>query len=199
MIDVLFLLLMTFVFMFIILIAILKTEESPHKITDRNQYVIKMTWTADSRVDLDLWMLLPNERAVGFRQKDVSGSFLQRDDLGLTNDVIVTPNGKTTYSPLNEETINIRTVIPGRHYINVHMFKSSEPPNTPITVELSIIQVTPFKEIIMGAQTIKIVGQELTLAIFDLDETGIKLGKVIDYPFVLLQENVATQTNPNGF
>ena len=112
MLDIIFVFLLAVLFQYIVVLSILKTEESPPSLVDRNQYVIKMEWPPGMSVDMDLWVLDPTGSIVGYSRKEGNGVHLQRDDLGDSNDTVTLTDGSVKRSPLNEEVINIREFIP---------------------------------------------------------------------------------------
>lgn len=68
------------------------------------------------------------------------GRNLDRDDRGLVNDVIVV-NGRQVVSPLNQEVVTRRGIMPGEFTVNVHYFDSKN--GKPVEATVSIIKVNP--------------------------------------------------------
>src|SRR5690349_3007004 len=73
---------------------------------------VQAFWPDDLDVDVDLWVLAPGDRPVGYSNKDGRFFNLLRDDLGFVND----PSGK------NFEVAYSRALPAGEYVINVHLY-----------------------------------------------------------------------------
>ncbi len=170
MLDIIFLLLLSVMMMFVILLSILRTKAHDPAVENRNNYVIQMEWTEFANVDIDMWLLGPNMEFVSYKQKEAPGLFLQRDDLGSSNDAVRLTDGTWSVSGLNQEIINIRQWVPGRYYVNAHVYKSYQ--KEPVSVKMTLIRVNPFEEYKSQEYELSYVGQEETLLTFDIAEDG---------------------------
>jgi uncharacterized membrane protein len=95
---------------------------------------------------------------------------LDRDDRGLTNDVIVV-NGKQVTNPLNTEVVTIRGIEPGEFTVNAHYYESKD--GKPVDVTVSIIKVNPRAEVVFyGQVTLARKGDEVTAARFTVLPDG---------------------------
>ena len=183
MLDIIFVFLLAVLFQYIVVLSILKTEESPPSLIDRNQYVIKMEWPPGMSVDMDLWVLDPTGSIVGYSQKEGNGVHLQRDDLGDSNDTVTLTDGSVKRSPLNEEVINIREFIPGRYFVNAHVYRNVHDEAPEVKVQLT--RVTPFVEYVGTPVVMSVLGTERTMMTFDLLHDGeVKLRPAIQHKFV---------------
>lgn len=188
MLDLIFLLLLTIVFMFIILLSILKTKTADPAIENRNQYVISMDWDAGATADVDMWVLDPTNQWVSYKKRQAPGMLLQHDDLGSSTDTVRRADGTIVINPLNREVVNIRTFHPGRYYVNAHLYKLKQ--KEPVTVTVKLMQVTPFAEWTSQEVVLTTTGQERTLLTFDLDRNGkVTLMPPVEYQFVLRKRN----------
>jgi len=181
--DVIFLLLLTILMLFVILLAIIKTNVAEPAVVDRNKYIIQMEWTSNAKVDLDMWIMDPNEQWVSYRKKSAPGLHLQHDDLGTNNDKVTLTDGTEIVNPLNLEVINIRQQIPGRYYVNVHMYKSFQ--DEPVTVKMKLIRVNPFEQYTSAEQIMSVLGEERTMLTFDINHDGsVNFIPPVQYEFI---------------
>ena len=184
--DFIFLLLAAVSTLFIILLAILKTEASPPAVKDRNQFVVIMEWTHTSMVDIDMWILGPAGNVASYQRKESNGLFLQRDDLGGSNDWVTDGDGVKRFVPLNQEIVNIRQFVPGRYHINAHAYSLGGKGTFPVDVSITLIKVTPFQEFNPVVHTMTDVGQEKAFITMDINEFGeIELMPAINKTFIL--------------
>ena len=85
--------------------------------------------------DIDTWVQDPAGNLVWFRAREAGLMHLDRDDRGLTNDVIVV-NGKQVVNPLNQEVVTLRGIAPGEYTVNVHYYDSKD--GKPVDVVSSV-------------------------------------------------------------
>jgi hypothetical protein len=124
-------------------------------------------------IDIDLWGKSPDdERPVGYSQRAGKTFNLIRDDLGTTNDS----------TDQNTETLVARGLPAGEYVINLHYFKGLEsgdkPPEVPVTVVIktrvqgAAKETGGMKEIITQKATLRLEGEEITVARFVIKENG---------------------------
>jgi hypothetical protein len=95
---------------------------------------------------------------------------LDRDDRGMTNDVIVI-NGKQIVNPLNQEVVTIRGIEPGEFTVNAHYYDSKD--GRPVEVTASVIKVNPRAEVVYYGQiNLARKGEEGTLVRFTVLPDG---------------------------
>jgi hypothetical protein len=70
---------------------------------------------------------------------------LDRDDRGGLNNSIVV-NGKKLVSPIRQETVSIRGIIPGEYTVNVQHYLATA--GTPVPVSVKVEKVNPAVEIV---------------------------------------------------
>ena len=109
-IDLLFNLLVGFVFLFFIAYLLINPIAKKGVITPPDKVLINATWEDNSNADIDLWMEDPNGNVMSFQNKTIPGAHLEKDDLGESNDAIWV-NGQRVVSPINSETIHIQGLI----------------------------------------------------------------------------------------
>lgn len=169
--DMLFNMLIAFVFLFIIaLLAMNPKALKAGDIPSKAEFIINVSWPDMDPNDIDTWVQDPAGNLVWFRAREAGLMHLDRDDRGLTNDVIVI-NGKEVVNPLNTEVVTIRGIEPGEFTVNVHYYESKN--GQPVEVTVSIIKVNPRAEIVFYGQVPLVrKGDEATAARFTVLPDG---------------------------
>jgi hypothetical protein len=183
--DMLFNMLIAFVFCFIIaLLAMNPKALKAGDIPSKAEFIINVSWPDMNPNDIDTWVEDPAGNLLWFRQRDAGLMHLDRDDRGLTNDMI-TVNGKVIVNPLNVEVATIRGIEPGEFTVNVNYYETKNGEPVPVTV--SIIKVNPSAEVVFyGQATLARKGDEATLARFTVLPDG-GVAKVNTLPKRLVQ------------
>lgn len=132
MIDMFMLLTVGFVTLFVLAFILIKpvvpkTEQIPLE----EQLLIKLEWDDTINADLDIWLRNPVGDIVSFKNKDVHGATLERDDLGHSNEWTMI-NGKPSPIFSNYEVIRIKNLIDGDYFITVHYYSSRGNDGTPL-------------------------------------------------------------------
>ncbi len=125
--DVLFLALLGFV----VIAVLLLFHVNPPKAGEEDakppgSVIFEMRWPDDSCADVDLWVMGPDNVAVGYSNRESELSNLLRDDLGIHRDL----------SDLNYENAYTRGILAGEYQANVHLFSDHGCP-APIVVWVS--------------------------------------------------------------
>ncbi len=184
--DCLFILAIAYTMMFAVALTAMNPKVPPSQGPERKaEFLIQMDWPHSSHDDIDLWVLLPDFKTVSFRGKDVDGVTLDRDDLGISNDLYITgDDGKIKAIRFNRETVAIRGIYSGRFVVNVQVFsdKSSqyatdEVQKLPYPVEVKLIKINPtVTEIVTRRVDVEQMGQQKTAFSFTVTPEG----KVVD-------------------
>ena len=184
--DLLFNTLVGFVLLFIISFLLINPSLKKADIKTKAEFMITVTWSDNSRDDVDTWLQDPAGNVVHFRQRDIGMAHLDRDDLGAVNDTIKLKDGRTIKYAHNQELTTIRGFITGEWVLNVHMYKKRDPFPTPVEVRIDKlnpkVQTILYKKIVMN-QT----WEEVTVARFVMTSQG----DIIDWddlPKNLLQQ-----------
>lgn len=169
--DMLFNMLIAFVFCFIIaLLAMNPKALKAGDIPSKAEFIINLSWPDMNPDDIDTWVQDPAGNLVWFRAREAGLMHLDRDDRGLTNDVIVV-NGKQVVNPLNQEVVTIRGFAPGEYTVNVHYYDTRN--GEPVDVNVSVVKVNPRAEVVYyGTVTVARKGDEATAARFTVDRDG---------------------------
>lgn len=182
-------------------ILIITVKEETKKVETKAEILITMTWDDKSANDIDMWVLSPERMKIGYGNKQNSYMGLERDDLGLSNDMIATDPGAVSGEQQliykNIETVAIRTLRPGRYIVNVNWYSAKPNPVTGETkvineeIEVQLIRVNPsynvsaVSKIVLPAQR-----AEKTAFSFDITEDGkIENISYEDQPFIYANIN----------
>ena len=149
--DVTLIVLFGFISIVVLLLPHLKTaEEIEAGEKPPGNLTVMITWPAGWDTDVDLWVLAPGDRPVGYSNRGGIVFDLLRDDRGNIFD---------DYA-LNYEYAFTRGVPAGEYVINLHLFGNpqGEYP-VPVTVEVSLSQEKPARTV----QTLLIADQPILL------------------------------------
>jgi hypothetical protein len=177
--DMLFNMLIAFVFCFIIaLLAMNPKALKAGDIPAKAEYIITLSWPDNDPNDLDAWVQAPSGDVVWFRARESGLMHLDRDDRGMANDTLVV-NGKRIVNPLNQEVVTIRGIAPGEYIVNAHYYDTKDADRTdarsgqPVEASVSVIKVNPRAEVVFHAQkTLAKRGDEATLIRFTVMPDG---------------------------
>ena len=169
--DMLFNMLIAFVFCFIIaLLAMNPKALKAGDIPSKAEYIINVGWPDRNPNDIDTWVQDPAGNMVWYRAREAGLMHLDRDDRGLANDVIVL-NGKEIVNPLNQEVVTIRGIEPGEFTVNLQYYDTKN--GDPVEATVSVIKVNPRAEVVYyGQLTLARKGDEATAVRFTVLSDG---------------------------
>jgi hypothetical protein len=169
--DMLFNMLIAFVFCFIVaLLAMNPRALKAGDIPAKAEFIITVSWPDNDPNDIDTWVQGPAGELVWFRNREAGLMHLDRDDRGLTNDVIVV-NGREIVNPLNQEVVTLRGIAPGEYTVNVHYYASKN--GAPVDAGVSVVKVNPRAEVVFyGQQKLNRKGDEATEVRFSVRPDG---------------------------
>lgn len=148
--DMLFNMLIAFVFCFIVaLLAMNPKALKAGDIPAKAEFIINVSWPDMDPNDLDTWVQDPAGELVWFRAREAGLMHLDRDDRGLTNDMVVI-NGKQVVNPLNQEVVTLRGIAPGEFTVNVHYYETKN--GKPVEATVSVIKVNPRADVVFYGQ-----------------------------------------------
>jgi hypothetical protein len=169
--DLLFNTLVGFVFLFIVAFLLINPSIKKADIKTKAEFVITVTWSDNSRDDVDTWLQDPVGNVLHFRQKDVGLAHLDRDDLGKANDVIILNDGSKVEYPHNQELTTIRGFLSGEWVLNLHMYSKRDQNPTPVEVRIEKlnprVQTVFYKKILMTTKW-----EEVTVTRFVMTHQG---------------------------
>ena len=161
-------------FLFFIALLAIAPEAKDGKIDSKAEFIITMDWPDNHPDDLDLFVQDPAGNTAWYRHREAGFMVLERDDRGGANDFILV-NGKKIASPIREEIVTIRGIVPGEYTVNVSHFQATTGRPVPATVKVQ--KLNPTTQVVFD-NTIIVdhTGDEKTAVRFVLDDSG----KVVD-------------------
>ena len=194
--DMLFNMLIAFVFCFIIaLLAMNPKASTAGDIPAKAEYIITLSWPDNDPNDIDTWVRNPAGEVVWFRNREAGLMYLDRDDRGQSNNTIVI-NGRRVVTPFRQEVVSIRGVVPGEYIVNAHYYESKEEGATsdpkigqPVDVTLTVVKVNPRAEVVFqGQHRLAKRGDEATMVRFSVLGDG-SVGGINTLPAHLVERS----------
>jgi len=206
--DLLFNILVGFAFLFMIAFILIKPEAKKQDFERKAEFVVVLEWDHDQPDDIDLYVQDPTGTKVHFRLPITNFMYLDKDDLGFANDIVMNVDGTITKVNINREVVTIRGIIPGEYIINAHYYSSrnwtgqgtftntadeigervsvdrhgqGKPTGKKLTVKIELHKVDPYKIWWIGEKTFTHRGQEETFVRFIIDQKGKQVG---DFTYV---------------
>ena len=168
--DLLFNALLGFVVMFIIAFLLINPVAETGAVDNKAEFLITLTWPDGRREDVDLYVADPDGRLVWFRSREAGLMHLDRDDLGLGNDVIEVA-GKKVVNPVNQEIVSIRGIATGEYVVNLHLYRDDRGKEVPVKVKVEKLNPR-VKLVYYGDVTLKHRGEERTAVRFSIAPDG---------------------------
>ena len=168
-VDLLFNILIGFVFLFIVSFLLINPIAKRADIEVKAEFLITVTWPDNLEDDVDTYVEDPAGNLVWFRSREPGLMHLDRDDLGKRNDEVVTAAG-TILFPENREIVTLRGIVPGEYVVNIHMyFKVGQEP-VPVTIQID--KINPYSVVLRETIELKSKGDEVTVARFSVKSNG---------------------------
>ena len=103
---------------------------------------------------------------------------LERDDLGSTNDRFYV-DGQVSIVKTNREVVNVRGIVPGNYYPNVHTYNWSD--TEPLEITITVVDINPvYREIYSVKVIVSKRGDVVRLPGFVIDAEG-RIGNVFNH------------------
>ena len=168
--DLLFNALLGFVVMFVLAFLLINPVAETGAVDNKAEFLITLTWPDGRREDVDLYVADPDGRLVWFRSREAGLMHLDRDDLGLGNDVIEVA-GKKIVNPVNQEIVSIRGIATGEYVVNLHLYRDDRGKEVPVKVKVE--KLNPRVELVYyGDVTLTYRGEEQTAVRFSVAADG---------------------------
>ena len=168
--DLLFNALLGFVVMFVIAFLLINPVAETGAVDNKAEFLITLTWPDGRREDVDLYVADPEGRLVWFRRREAGLMHLDRDDLGLGNDMIEVA-GKKIVNPANQEIVSIRGIAPGEYVVNLHLYRDDRGKALPAKVKVEKlnpkVQLVYYGDVVLNER-----GEEQTAVRFSVTSTG---------------------------
>lgn len=169
--DLLFNLVLSLAFLLFVVLTVVNPPTKHGDVVKKAEYLIMMEWDHSSRDDIDMWVAVPPKQiSVSYRHKEEGLIFLDRDDLGLENDMQSDERGNIVEVKVNREVLTMRGVVPGWYSVNAHYYTKRDKP--PVTVTVSLIQLNPYKEWRKERITMTYEMEEVTMFNFRIEQDG---------------------------
>ena len=157
-------------FLFFLALLAVSPDAKEGKIDSKAEFIITMDWPDNHPDDLDLFVQDPAGNIAWYRHREAGFLTLDRDDRGAKNNSVMV-NGREISSPIRQEIVTLRGLVPGEYVVNAHYYESKD--KLPVDVSVAVVKVNPQAEIVYtGTQQIPAKGDERTLVRFSIDEGG---------------------------
>jgi hypothetical protein len=157
-------------FLFFIALLSVSPDEKNGKVDSKAEFIITMDWPDNHPDDLDLFVQDPAGNIAWYRHREAGFMVLDRDDRGGANDFIIV-NGKKISSPIREEMVTIRGIVPGEYVVNVSHFVATTGLPVPATVKVQ--KLNPTAQVIFEDKVfVDHTGDEKTAVRFTVDAEG---------------------------
>jgi len=161
-------------FLFFIAVLSIAPDAKDGKVDTKAEFIITMDWPDNHPDDLDLFVQDPIGNIVWYRHREAGFLTLDRDDRGGANDFILV-NGMKIASPIREEIVTVRGLVPGEYTVNISHFQAVT--GQPVEATVKVQKLNPNAQVIFDDKiVVDHTGDEKTALRFKLDAEG----KVID-------------------
>ena len=161
-------------FLFFIALLAISPDAKDGKIDSKAEFIITMDWPDNHPDDLDLFVQDPVGNIAWYRHREAGFLTLDRDDRGGANDFIVV-NGRKIPSPIREEIVTVRGIVPGEYTVNLSHFQATT--GQPVAATVKVQKLNPTAQVIFDDKVmVDHTGDEKTALRFKLDAEG----KVVD-------------------
>ena len=157
-------------FLFFLALLAINPEAKTGKIDTKAEFIIAMNWPDNHPDDIDLYVEDPIGNIVWFHQREAGFMVLERDDRGGANDFIMV-NGKKITTPLREEIVSIRGILPGEYTVNAQHYLATT--RAPVQVSVKVEKINPTLQVVhYDTLTLSQTGQEKTAVRFRVAADG---------------------------
>jgi hypothetical protein len=190
--DMLMAMIAVYAFLFLIAYALIRPAEAKPGVQMKAEYLVSMEWPDDNLDDIDLHLLLPDQKMVDFKSREVEHAMLDHDDVG-TNGVYRGPDGRLARIREHKEIITLRAIVPGTYVANVHVYRvgqqapAGEPTTRlPYAAKVRLIKLNPrFEELAVADVMLTRLGEQKTAFEFTIQDTGdVSVDRDADVPFI---------------
>src|SRR5260370_1181195 len=134
-------------FLFFIALLAVSPDSKEGKIDSKAEFIITMDWPDNHPDDLDLFVQDPAGNIAWYRHREAGFLTLDRDDRGGSNDFIIV-NGKKIASPIREEIVTVRGIVPGEYTVNVSHFQATT--GQPVAANVKVQKLNPTTQVIFN-------------------------------------------------
>ena len=135
--DLLFNLLVGFVFLFIIAFILINPITKKKDVPKKAEYMVVIEWESTSPDDIDLWVKAPDGKTVSFMSKKEAGLMnLEKDDLGISNDSTIDEYGNRQYVYVNREVVTTVGILAGQYQVGAYVYAMNPDPKMSIQMKI---------------------------------------------------------------
>jgi hypothetical protein len=157
-------------FLFFIAVLSIAPDAKDGKVDTKAEFIITMDWPDNHPDDLDLFVQDPIGNIVWYRHREAGFLTLDRDDRGGANDFILV-NGMKIPSPIREEIVTVRGLVPGEYTVNISHFQAIT--GQPVEATVKVQKLNPVAQLIFDDKVmVDHTGDEKTAVRFKLDAEG---------------------------
>jgi hypothetical protein len=157
-------------FLFFIAVLSIAPDAKDGKVDTKAEFIITMDWPDNHPDDLDLFVQDPIGNIVWYRHREAGFLTLDRDDRGGANDFILV-NGMKIPSPIREEIVTVRGLVPGEYTVNISHFQALT--GQPVEATVKVQKLNPVAQLIFDDKVmVDHTGDEKTALRFKLDAEG---------------------------
>ncbi|MGY3457909.1 hypothetical protein ACVWW5_003359 [Bradyrhizobium sp. LM3.4] len=127
-------------FLFFLALLAVSPDAKDGKIDSKAEFMITLDWPDSHPDDLDLFVQDPAGNIAWYRHREAGFLTLDRDDRGGANDFIMV-NGKKIASPIREEIVTVRGIVPGEYTVNVSHFVATT--GVPVEANVKVQKLNP--------------------------------------------------------
>ena len=182
--DLLFNVLIGFVFLFIVSFLLINPIAKRADIEVKAEFLITAFWPDNLEDDVDIYVDDTAGNLVWFKSREPGLMHLDRDDLGKRNDEVVTAAG-TILFPENREIVTLRGIVPGEYVVNVHCYFKVAVDPVPVTIQID--KINPYSVVLRETVDLANKGEEITVTRFTVNSKG-KVTNVNKLPKKLVQK-----------
>ena len=182
--DILFNALLGFAFMVFIAFSLINPEAKTGTVDIKAEMIVTVNWPDNLEDDIDTYVEDPTGKVAWYHSKQAGLIHLDRDDRGSFQDTMVV-NGERIQSPLNQESVTFRGLIPGEYVVNIYDYLPAGASEVPVTVKVE--KINPQLQVIYyGTHVLNYKGHEVTAVRFTVDSAG-NVVEVNDLPKSLVR------------
>ncbi len=157
-------------FLFFIALLVMNPEAKSGKIDSKAEFLITASWPDSHPDDIDLYAEDPAGNIVWYHVREAGFMVLDRDDRGGLNNTIVVA-GKRISSPIRQETVSIRGIVPGEYTVSVNHYLATT--GAPVPVSVKVEKINPALEVVHYATLLlDHTGHERTAVRFRVADGG---------------------------
>jgi hypothetical protein len=167
--------------LFVVCLAMVAIEQES-KSSDKPvcRLAVDIQWPESADVDVDLWVVAPQDKPVGYSSKSGRVFDLIRDDTGHPGSGATDPN---------EERACARSIPDGEWIVNLHMYGNYHHTPYPIPVRVDVVLIDPYEGRMVAAVKKQVdlntAGQELTVTRFSTKDEKFVPGSESELPIKL--------------